>query len=81
MKLSLIKKNIPPVSSVRFKNKAPIETAAQKVLDKCKAEEARCVAQACPGQGRSSQPCSLAVLYAAGNMPQGLAKAHAAKAC
>jgi hypothetical protein len=35
-------------------------------------------AKAYPGQGRSSQPCSLAVLYAAGNMPQGLAKAHAA---
>lgn len=47
-----------------------IETAAQLILDERKAEEARCAAQ--------NRPCSLAVLYAAGNMPQGLSKAHAA---
>jgi hypothetical protein len=47
-----------------------IETGAQLILDERKAEEARCASQ--------NQPCSLAVLYAAGNMPQGLAKAHAA---
>jgi hypothetical protein len=52
------------------KRQTAIETAAQAVLDARKAEEARCAAQ--------NQPCSLAVLYAAGNMPQGLVKAHAA---
>lgn len=47
-----------------------IETAAQLILDERKAEEDRCAKQ--------GQTCSLATLYAAGNMPQGLAKAHAA---
>jgi hypothetical protein len=47
-----------------------IETAAQLILDERKAEDDRCAKQ--------GQTCSLATLYAAGNMPQGLAKAHAA---
>ena len=45
-----------------------IETAAQLVLDARTAEENRCAEQ--------GQKCSLATLYAAGNMPTDLLKAH-----
>ena len=47
---------------------AKIETAAQLVLDARASEENRCVEQ--------GQSCSLAALYASGNMPTGLLKAH-----
>jgi hypothetical protein len=44
--------------------------AAQLILDERQAEENRCAKQ--------GQTCSLATLYAAGNLPQGLVKAHSA---
>jgi hypothetical protein len=47
-----------------------IEAAAQAILDERAAEESRCAAQ--------GQKCSLATLYAPGNMPAPLLKAHAA---
>ena len=45
-----------------------IETAAQAILDARAAEEQRCA--------DAGQPCSLATLYAPGNMPADLLKAH-----
>jgi hypothetical protein len=45
-----------------------IETAAQQILDARTAEQERCTQQ--------GQKCSLATLYAAGNMPTDLLKAH-----
>ena len=45
-----------------------IEAAAQLVLDARASEENRCAEQ--------GQTCSLAALYATGNMPTGLLKAH-----
>ena len=45
-----------------------IETAAQAILDARAAEEQRCA--------DAEQPCSLATLYAPGNMPADLLKAH-----
>jgi hypothetical protein len=58
-------------SSARSSNPslyAKIETAAQQVLTARKAEETRCTTQ--------GQKYSLATLYAAGNMPTDLLKAH-----
>jgi hypothetical protein len=45
-----------------------IEAAAQQILDARTAEEELCA--------RQGQSCSLATLYAAGNMPEALLKAH-----
>jgi hypothetical protein len=50
------------------KQSEAIEKAAQDVLDARKAEEDRCM--------QAQQPCSLADLYAEGNMPAALRKAH-----
>jgi type II restriction/modification system DNA methylase subunit YeeA len=47
---------------------AKIETAAQQILNARTAEQERCTQQ--------GQKCSLATLYAAGNMPADLLKAH-----
>ena len=47
---------------------AKIETAVQQILNARTAEEERCAKQ--------GQKCSLATLYAAGNMPTDLLKAH-----
>lgn len=51
------------------KNQAAIETAAQAILDARAAEQQRCAV--------NGQSCSLATLYAPGNMPAELRKAHA----
>jgi hypothetical protein len=45
-----------------------IEKAAQQILNARTAEEEQCAKQ--------GQKCSLATLYAAGNMPEALLKAH-----
>ena len=50
------------------KQSEAIEKAAQDVLDARKTEEDRCM--------QAQQPCSLADLYAEGNMPAALRKAH-----
>lgn len=50
------------------KQSESIEKAAQEILDARKAEENRCM--------QAQQPCSLATLYAEGNMPAELHKAH-----
>jgi len=51
------------------KNQAAIEIAAQAILDARVAEQQRCT--------DNDQNCSLATLYAPGNMPAELRKAHA----
>jgi len=51
------------------KNQATIETSAQAILDARAAEQQRCAV--------NEQRCSLATLYAPGNMPAELRKAHA----
>ena len=50
------------------KQSEAIEKAAQDILDARKTEEDRCM--------QAQQPCSLATLYAEGNMPAELHKAH-----
>ncbi len=56
-----------PPSPTKARTQA-IETAAQAILDARAAEEQRCA--------DAGQPCSLATLYAPGNMPADLLKAH-----
>jgi hypothetical protein len=56
--------------SKRMSVYSKIETAAQAILDARQAEQDRCTAQ--------GQKYSLATLYAAGNMPADLRKAHTA---
>ncbi len=67
---TIVYNNFPwpaPLSAVHI---AKIKAAAQAILNERAAEETRCA-----GQG---QKCSLAALYAPGNMPARLVKAHAA---
>lgn len=66
---TIVYNNFPWPSSPSDKQKNAIETAAQAVLDARLAEEKRCAEQ--------QQKCSLATLYAPGNMPADLVKAHA----
>jgi len=54
--------------TIKSEQQEKIEAAAQLVLDARTVEENRCAEQ--------GQPCSLAALYAAGNMPTDLLKVH-----
>jgi len=67
---TIVYNNFPWPESPSAKQKADIEKAAQSVLDARKAEEKRCADQ--------GQACSLATLYAPGNLPADLLKAHQA---
>ena len=67
---TIVYNNFPWPSSLSAVHTAKIEAAAQAILNERTAEEIRST-----GQG---QKCSLASLYAPGNMPVGLAKAHGA---
>ena len=58
----------PEAIQTRTQQRAKIEAAAQLVLAARTFEENRCAEQ--------GQKCSLAALYASGNMPTGLLKAH-----
>ena len=66
---TIVYNNFPWPQTINLTQQAKIETAAQLVLDARTAEENRCAEQ--------GQKCSLATLYAAGNMPTDLLKAHA----
>ena len=66
---TIVYNNFPWPASPSDKHKTAIEAAAQAILDARKAEEQRCENQ--------GQTCSLATLYAPGNLPADLAKAHA----
>ena len=66
---TIVYNNFPWPETINPTQQAKIETAAQLVLDARIAEENRCAEQ--------GQKCSLATLYAAGNMPTDLLKAHA----
>ncbi len=66
---TIVYNNFPWPQTINPTQQAKIETAAQLVLDARTAEENRCAEQ--------GQKCSLATLYAAGNMPTDLLKAHA----
>ena len=66
---TIVYNNFPWPQTINPSQQAKIETAAQLVLDARTAEENRCAEQ--------GQKCSLATLYAAGNMPTDLLKAHA----
>jgi len=65
---TIVYNNFPWPESIAPVQQEKIEVAAQLVLDARAAEEKRCAEQ--------SQKCSLATLYAAGNMPSELLKAH-----
>ena len=65
---TIVYNNFPWPQTINAEQQAKIETAAQQVLDARTFEENRCAEQ--------GQTCSLAALYAAGNMPAGLLKAH-----
>ena len=65
---TIVYNNFPWPQTINPTQQAKIETAAQLVLDARIAEENNCAEQ--------DQKCSLAVLYAAGNMPETLLKAH-----
>jgi len=65
---TIVYNNFPWPQTINAEQQAKIEAAAQLVLDARASEENRCA-----GQG---QTCSLAALYAPGNMPTGLLKAH-----
>ncbi len=67
---TIVYNNFPWPTSLSSAHTAKIEAAAQAILDARGAEESRCAAH--------GQKCSLATLYAPGNMPIGLVKAHAA---
>jgi len=66
---TIVYNNFPWPQIINPTQQAKIETAAQLVLEARTAEENRCAEQ--------GQKCSLAMLYAAGNMPTDLLKAHA----
>ena len=66
----IVYNNFPWPASLSSAHTAKIEAAAQAILNERAAEESRCAAQ--------GQKCSLATLYAPGNMPAPLLKAHAA---
>ncbi len=65
---TIVYNNYPWPQTINAEQQAKIETAAQQVLDARTFEENRCAEQ--------GQTCSLAALYAVGNMPAGLLKAH-----
>jgi len=65
---TIVYNNYPWPESPGAKQMADIEKAAQSILDARKAEEKRCADQ--------GQACSLAILYAPGNLPADLLKAH-----
>ena len=65
---TIVYNNFPWPETINPDQQVKIEAAAQLVLDARTAEENRCAEQ--------SQKCSLATLYAAGNMPTDLLKAH-----
>jgi len=65
---SLVYNNFPFPEKITEAQKKKIATAAQAILDARKAEEDLCV--------KNEQSYSLATLYAAGNMPINLLKAH-----
>ena len=65
---TIVYNNFPWPQAIKPEQQAKIETAAQLVLDARASEENRCAEQ--------GQKCSLAALYASGNMPTGLLKAH-----
>ncbi len=65
---TIVYNNFPWPQTIKPEQQAKIEIAAQLVLDARTAEENRCAEQ--------GQKCSLAALYASGNMPTGLLKAH-----
>jgi hypothetical protein len=66
---TIVYSNYPWPQTINAEQQAKIETAAQLILDARTAEENRCAEQ--------GQKCSLADLYASGNMPTDLLKAHA----
>ncbi|MFI3218669.1 MAG: N-6 DNA methylase, partial [Methylococcales bacterium] len=65
---TIVYNNFPFPEKVTTAAKTKIETAAQQILNARTAEEKRCAEQ--------KQKYSLATLYAAGNMPADLLKAH-----
>ena len=65
---TIVYNNFPWPQDIKPEQQAKIEAAAQLVLDARTFEENRCAEQ--------GQKCSLAALYASGNMPTGLLKAH-----
>jgi hypothetical protein len=67
---TIVYNNFPWPASLSATHTAKIEAAVQAILNERTAEETRCAEQ--------GQKCSLAALYAPGNMPIGLVKAHAA---
>lgn len=67
---TIVYNNFPWPASPAAAHITKIEAAAQAILDARGAEESSCAAQ--------GQKCSLATLYAPGNLPIDLLKAHAA---
>ncbi len=67
---TIVYNNFPWPETSKDSQQQKIAEAAQQILDERQAEVDRCTQQ--------GQTCSLATLYAAGNMPAGLVKAHAA---
>ena len=67
---TIVYNNYPWPAAITTTQKDAIENAAQAVLDAGELEMTRCETQ--------NQPCSLATLYAPGNMPAELLKAHQA---
>lgn len=67
---TIVYNNFPWPKNAAKAKKDAVEEAAKKVLAARTAEEKRCA--------KLKQSCSLATLYAAGNMPAELLKAHAA---
>jgi hypothetical protein len=65
---TIVYNNFPFPENVKPAIKAKIEAAAQMILDARELEEQRCI----------QQQYSLAMLYAANNMPEALQKAHKA---
>ncbi|MGZ8160557.1 MAG: class I SAM-dependent DNA methyltransferase, partial [Methylobacter sp.] len=65
---TIVYNNFPWPQTIKPEQQAKIEAAAQLILDARTVEENRCAEQ--------GQKCSLAALYASGNMPTGLLKAH-----
>ncbi len=65
---TIVYNNFPWPETIKPEQQAKIEAAAQLVLDARTFEENRCAEQ--------GQKCSLASMYAPGNMPTGLLKAH-----
>jgi hypothetical protein len=66
---TIVYNNFPFPQTVNPAQQQKIEASAQAVLDARLAEETRCAEQ--------GQKCSLALMYAVGNMPETLSKAHA----